>query len=140
MWSGSDYAPSIATARLACKCFRVAVAFASAGIVLAIFTLWLIAIAPRDRGRPRTYSVASLSLLAAGVVTFAAAYALPVHWFNVLFFAATASMLFAVVPAAVGFFREEGKLAAAAIGLSLAFPTLVVAGLAGCAATDGCFH
>jgi hypothetical protein len=123
---------------------RVAVALAIAVVLVSAFTLWLITIAPRDPARRRTLSVASLSLLAAGVVAFAAAA--PVEegpdepeWLGVLIFCAIAAMLLAVVPAVAAFFREEGKLAGAALGLSAAFPVLVVAGLISCAIADGCF-
>jgi hypothetical protein len=144
MSSGSDYGPSIAGALYPCKCSRVVVVLAIWIALVAAITLRLIAIAPRDPGRRRTTSVLSLSLLAIGVIGFVAAA--PVEegpdepeWLGTLIAGAFASLLLAVVPALTGFYREEGKLAGLALGLSSALPAAIVVGYIACFVTRDCF-
>jgi hypothetical protein len=86
-------------------------------------------------------------MASAGIGAFIALWAIPwsetdeeppfIWWF--LFVAVVASF-FAPAPALIAFARQEGRLAGAAIGLSLVLPVLVIAGLVACGVTDACFH
>jgi hypothetical protein len=112
--------------------------------VVAAITLRLIVIAPRDPGRRRTSAVLSLSLLAIGVIGFVAAA--PVEegpdepeWLGTLIAGAFASLLLALVPGLAGFYREEGKLAGLALGLSSALPAAIIVGYIACLVTGDCF-
>ncbi|MGH3081766.1 MAG: hypothetical protein ACRDNH_11630 [Gaiellaceae bacterium] len=64
---------------------------------------------------------------------------LPVLWWA-LFLVVVGSFLLAPVLAFMAFSRQEGRLAGAAIGLSLVLPALFVAVLVACGITDACFH
>ncbi len=126
----------------------LAIATAVALASLALFTLWLTAIAPRRPGRRRRAAGVALALAGAGIGAFAAMWAIPwsegedepafLWW--VLLLTVAAAFFLAPVPAFMAFFREEGRLAGAAIGLSLVLPVLFVAGLVACGITDACFH
>lgn len=117
-------------------------------VVLAILTLWLIAIAPRDPERRRRFTGIAAALFGFAATAVAASYlaaatdevatSAPAAAF--LFTIGGAAFLAAPVAAFIAFFREEGRLAAAAIGLTLLVPALAGAWLFACMVTDGCFH
>lgn len=153
MWSGSDYAVQYTTSVFAYHADAevnraLAIATAVALVALAVFTLWLMAIARRAPGRSHRAAAIALALAGAGIAAFIALWTIPwsedsdevpVLWV-VLAVLVAAAFFFAPLPAFVAFFREEGRLAGAAIGLSLVLPALFVAAMIACAATDACFH
>jgi hypothetical protein len=126
----------------------LAIATAIALAALAVFTLWLMAIAPRQPGRSRRAAGVALALVGAGIGAFIALWAIPWSesedespWaWSILFLVVASAFFVAPVPAFMAFFREEGRLAGAAIGLSLLLPALFVAAMIACGVTDACFH
>jgi drug/metabolite transporter (DMT)-like permease len=126
----------------------LAIATAVALAALAVFTLWLTAIAPRKPGRPRRATAVALALAGAGIAAFVAMWAIPwsesedeppLLWWT-LFVILAGAVFLAPAPAFVAFSRREGRLAGIAIGMSLVLPVLFVAGMIACGITDACFH
>jgi drug/metabolite transporter (DMT)-like permease len=114
---------------------------------VALFSVWLITIAPRRPDRRRGATAVALALLGVGVAALAATWAIPPEYdeeppavWGLLWVAIASAFLIAPVVAFVGFFREEGRLAGAAIGLSLVPIAVFVAGFVACGITRSCFH
>jgi hypothetical protein len=124
----------------------LAIAIPTALFAVFLFSVCLMAIAPRNPTRRRR--AAAIAFLLAGLgAAFVALLTIP--WFTeeeatfawwILALAVAAGFLLAPVPAFVAFFREEGRLAGAAIGLSLVLPALFIAWMVACGITDACFH
>jgi hypothetical protein len=84
----------------------------------------------------------------AGIGALIALWAIPwsenegesMYAWSFLFIVVAAAFFLAPVPAFMAFFRQEGRLAGAAIGLSLVLPALFVAAMIACGVTDACFH
>jgi CDP-diglyceride synthetase len=118
-------------------------------LVLAAFTLWLVARARRRPGRRPSLSVVTFALVGLAAVAYGALWALdrgednpvdPPFWWWAIFVSFAGSALLAPFIAFRAFGREEGRLAGLAVGVSLLFPALYVAGYVGCAFTEACFH
>jgi CDP-diglyceride synthetase len=118
-------------------------------LVLAAFTLWLAARARRQPGRRPSLSVVTFALVGLAAVAHAALWALdrgednpadPPFWWWPIFVSFAGGALLAPFVAFRAFGREEGRLAGVAVGASLFFPCLYVAGYIACGVTEACFH
>jgi drug/metabolite transporter (DMT)-like permease len=127
----------------------LAIAAAVTVLVLAAFTLWLVARARHVPGRRPSLSVVTFALVGLAGVAYAALWALdrgeenpaePPLWWWAIFASFAGGALLAPLVAFRGFSHGEGRLAGVAVGLSLLFPALYVAGYIGCAFTEACFH
>jgi cytochrome bd-type quinol oxidase subunit 2 len=127
----------------------LAIAAAVTLLILAAFTLWLAARAPRRPDRRAVASIATFALVGLAAAAYAALWALdrgqenpeePPFWWWAIFVAFAGGALLSPLPAFKAYARREGRLAGVAVGLSLLFPALYVAGYVSCAFTDACFH
>jgi hypothetical protein len=126
----------------------LAIAIPIALLAVCIVTVWLTAIAPRDPTRQRRATGVALLLASAAIGAFLAL--LTIQWFteeedatiawSIFAVVAAAGALLAPLPAFLAFLREEGRLAGAAVGLSLVLPALFIAWVIACGITDACFH
>jgi hypothetical protein len=153
MWSGSDYVSQYMRPVLLYHADAevdraLAIAIPTALFAVFLFSVCLMAIAPRDATRRRRAAAIAFLLAGLGIAAFAALVTIP--WFTeeeeatlawwILALVVAAGFLLAPVSAFVAFFREEGRLAGGAIGLSLVLPALLIAWMVACGITDACFH
>jgi FtsH-binding integral membrane protein len=126
----------------------LAIAIPIALVAVCIFSVGLIAIAPRNPTRHRRATGVAVVLAGSGLAALAVLLAIPwftadetptLAWSILALFVVTGFFL-APLSAFVAFFREEGRVAGAAIGLSLVLPALLVAFMVACGVTDACFH
>lgn len=126
----------------------LAIAIPTALFAIFIFSVWLMAMAPRNPTRHRRATAIAFVLAGSGIAALVALLTIP--WFTedeeatpawwILVVVLGAGFFLSPLPAFLAFFREEGRLAGAAVGLSLVLPALFVAWIAACGITDACFH